>query len=84
MLTLDQVNAAIRKHLQYRNLCVVFITRDAEGMKKKLLEGSPTNITYAGKQPQEVLEEDKIIASYPIPVKPEDITIININDVFEK
>ncbi len=83
-LTLDQVNAAIKKHLQHRNLCVVFITRDAEAMKKKLLDGAPTLITYAGKQPQEILDEDQIIAAYPIPVKAENITIININDVFEK
>jgi hypothetical protein len=53
-------------------------------MKKKLLDGEPTLITYAGKQPQEILDEDQIIAAYPIPVKAENITIININDVLEK
>lgn len=83
-LTLEKVNASIKRHLQSRNMWVVFITQDAESMKKKLLAGAPTNITYAGKQPQEVLDEDKIIAAFPIPVKPENIAIININDVFEK
>lgn len=83
-LTLDAVNAAIRKHLQAKNLWVVFITQDAQGMKRKLLEGAETNITYAGQQPQQVLDEDKMIARYPIPVTERDITIININDVFEK
>jgi zinc protease len=62
----------------------VFITKDAEGFKQKLLAGTPTDITYAGKQPQGILDEDKIIASYPVPVKPENITVLNINDVFEK
>jgi zinc protease len=83
-LSRDQVNTAIKKHLKHSNLWVVFITQDAEGMKQKLLAATPTNITYAGKQPQEILDEDKIIAAYPIPVKPENITVLNIDDVFEK
>jgi zinc protease len=83
-LTLEKVNASLKKYLNYSNLWVVFITKDAEGLKQKLLAGTPTNITYAGKQPQEILEEDKIIASYPVPVKLQNITVININDVFEK
>jgi zinc protease len=82
-LTLDQVNTALQKHLKYNNLWVVFITEDAEGMRQKLLAGTPTNITYAGKQPQEILDEDKTIASYPIPLKAQEITVMNINDVFE-
>lgn len=82
-LTVEQVNAAIKKHVQTRNMRAVFITRDAEGMRKKLLERAETNISYAGGQPKDVLDEDKIIASYPIPVTPNDITIININEVFE-
>jgi zinc protease len=82
-LTLSTVNSALKKRLQAQNLWVVFITQDAEGLKKKLLEGTETNIAYAGKQPQNVLDEDKIIARYPIPVKPADITILNIDQVFE-
>jgi zinc protease len=80
----EEVNAAIKRHLQAKNLWVAIITQDAEGMKKKLLEGGPTGINYAGRQPNEVLEEDKIIAAFPIPVTPESIKIININEVFEK
>ncbi len=83
-VTLDSVNAAIKRHIQARNLCVVFITQDAEGMKKRILSGEPTGITYAGSQPQAILDEDKTIAAWPIPVKPENITILNINEVFEK
>ena len=82
-LTRNQVNAALKKHLRHHNLWVVFITQDAEGLKQKLLAGTPTNITYAGRQPQEILDEDKTIASYPVPVKAQDITVVNINDVFE-
>jgi len=83
-LTVEKVNAAIKKHLQARNMWAVFITQDAEGMKKKLIEGAETQISYAGRQPKEVLDEDRIIASYPIPVAAKDITTVNINEVFER
>jgi zinc protease len=80
----DRVNAAIKKYVQARDLQVVFITQDAKGLKEKLLKGAETPITYAGKQPDSVLAEDKIISNYPIPVKETDITIVGINDVFER
>jgi zinc protease len=82
--TLDQVNAAIKRHLQYDNMWVVFITADAEGMKQKLLSGVATPITYAGEKPPELFAEDELIASFPLPVREENITIIGINDVFQR
>jgi zinc protease len=83
-LTPAQVNQAIRRNLQYGNMYAVFITADAEGMKRKLLSGAATPITYAGERSAEVLAEDRVIASFPIPVKPENITIIPIAEVFER
>jgi zinc protease len=83
-LTRDQVNAAIRRHLQYRNLYVVFITQDAEGLKRKLLGGAPTPIRYAGPKPAAHMAEDAEIAAFPIPVEEGNITIVHIDDVFDR
>lgn len=83
VLRLEDVNASIRKHLQNDNLYIVFITRGAEEMKKKLLSGVATPITYAGEKPAEIYAEDKAIASFPIPVTEEHITIIGIDEVFD-
>jgi zinc protease len=82
-LSLDGVNASIGSYLQYDNMYMVFITRDAEGMKQMLLSGVPTFITYAGEKPDELLAEDEEIANFPIPVTEENITIIGINEVYE-
>lgn len=49
-LTLEAVNAAIRTHLQYENLWVVFLTRDAQGVKAKLLSGKDTPISKSGRE----------------------------------
>jgi zinc protease len=83
-LQLDQVNASIKKHLQYDNLYIAFITRDAEEMKEKLLTGVATHTTYNSPQSDEHMAEDEEIANFPIPIKEENITIITIDEVFEK
>jgi zinc protease len=83
-VTVDDVNAAISRYLQYDNMYIVFVTADAEGMKQLLLSGEATPITYAGEKSPEHMAEDEVIASFPIPVSEEDITIIGINDVFER
>jgi zinc protease len=83
-LTRESVNAAIRRHLQHRNLYLVFITQDAEGLKRKLLAGAPTAIRYAGTKPAAHMAEDTEIASFPIPVTEADITIVGIDEVFER
>ena len=78
------VNAAIGKHLQYDDYYLVLITADAEGMKQKLLAGQPTGITYAGERPAAVRDQDQQIAAFPIAVRADDITIIPIDQVFQK
>ena len=82
-VTPEQVNAAIKKHLQDDNMHLVIITADAAGMKQKILSGGATSISYAGERPAALLAEDKTIASLPIKVKETDITILPIDKVFQ-
>jgi zinc protease len=82
-LTAADVNTAIRRHLQTDNMYLVFITADAQAFRRKLLSGAATPITYAAPKP-ELAAEDAEIASYPIRVKAENITIVGINEVFQR
>lgn len=82
-VTPEQVNAAIRKHLQAKNMYLVIITEDAAGLKKKLVAGDPSSITYAGERPAALLAEDKAIAAFPIKVTEADISILPIERVFQ-
>ncbi|HSG81377.1 MAG TPA: hypothetical protein VLC48_03930, partial [Gemmatimonadota bacterium] len=82
-LDLANVNETIQENLQYDNMYIVFITRDAEALKAKLLSGDATHITYAGEKSAEHMAEDEEIANFPIPVQADKFTIININDVYE-
>jgi zinc protease len=82
-LSLTQVNDAVRRHLQARDFWLVMITRDAEGMKQKLLSGAPTSIAYPSPKPDSILAEDLEIARFPIPVRAENIHIVKAQEVFE-
>ncbi|MCK5619230.1 MAG: insulinase family protein, partial [Candidatus Krumholzibacteria bacterium] len=82
-LTLEDVNTALAKYFNYQNLKVIFITPDAEGLKKTLVTNAPSPITYSSEKPAEILEEDKEIISYPLTVMPENVTIVQVDDLFE-
>jgi zinc protease len=81
--TPEQVNAAIRTHLRAGNYHLVVVTADAAAFRRRLLGGEATTITYAGERDADVLTQDKVIASWPIPVKPEDVAILPIDKVLE-
>ncbi len=83
-LSPEGVDEAIGRHLQYQNMWMVFITRDAPHLRRLLLNGTATNISYAGPQSDEILAEDREIAGFPLAVGPDDITIIGIDDVFQR
>lgn len=84
-ITLEEVNAAIKKHLQFKNIKAAVVTKDAKVFMEELLSDKPSPIIYSGKKvPQAILEEDKIIARYPLVINKEKIKIIPVNEMFEK
>lgn len=82
-LTRDDVNRAIKKYLSAKNLQVVIITKDAEGLRETLLKDGPSSIQYDAPKP-ELAEEDKVIGSYELNLEPKDVTIVSVDEVFAK
>ncbi|MCB2205189.1 insulinase family protein [bacterium] len=81
-LTLDEVNAAIRKHLQYKNLRIAMVTMGAQEFADELAADTPSPVTYDTPKPEEVLEEDKIIEAYPLDIARENISIVPVEEMF--
>ncbi|HEX8255542.1 MAG TPA: insulinase family protein, partial [Thermoanaerobaculia bacterium] len=73
----------IKKYLSAKNLHVVIVTKDAEGLKNTLLADAPSSIKYDAPKPQ-LAEEDKTIGSYKLNIKPENVRIVSVDDVFAK
>jgi zinc protease len=84
-LTLADVNAAIRKHLQYNNVKIAMVTGEAEAMQKALAADTPSPITYGDVQkPQAILDEDKQIATFPLGIAAADIKVVPVEQIFQK
>ncbi|WP_395376655.1 insulinase family protein [Marinicella sp. W31] len=82
-LTLEQVNAVIRKHIQTDDLHFVFITKDAKDMRDRLVNGTQSPMEYNSEKPADLLAEDKVIESYPLKIKSDDVKIVPIDKVFQ-
>ena len=83
-LTRADVNRAIRKHLSAEKLSVVFVTKDAEGLKKALLSPEPSTIAYDARKPPEVLAQDKVIGARKLGLTPERVRVTPVADVFAR
>ena len=84
-ITLEEVNAAVRKSMQADNLVIAMVTADAAALKAALVADAPSPIDYAGvPKPPEILEEDKVIQSWPLRVKAADVTIVPVEEMFAR
>jgi zinc protease len=83
-LTVAQVNAAVRRHLSARDLAVVFVTKDAAGLKQALVSDAPSTIRYDGDKPQALLDEDRAIGALKLSIPEAKVRITPIAEVFAR
>ena len=82
-LTVDDVNAAIRKHIRSENIQIVGVAKDTDALIAALTGTAPTPIQYNSPKPQDVLDEDKIVERWPLHLRKEDITVVPVDAVFQ-
>jgi zinc protease len=83
-LTVDDVNAAIRRHLQVADLQIAVVTGEAESLREALVTDAPSPMAYASEKPAAVLEEDRVIATYPLGIPAQNVRIVPIEEVFAR
>ena len=83
-VTLADVNAAIKKYLQYENLEIVLVTKDARSLKEALVTDASSPITYPTPKPESILAEDRQIDVFPLRIKSQDVRIIPVTELFAK
>jgi zinc protease len=82
-LTLEDVNNALRKYLKSDGMRIAIITKDAAGLRDAILSNRPSPITYNAPKPAEITDEDKLIQTYRIDVRPENVAIVPVDKVFQ-
>jgi zinc protease len=84
-ITLEECNAAIRKHISTDNLHIACVTEHAEELKAALVSGEPSPMDYGDVQkPAELLAEDKLIESWPLKLAAADVTVVPVEEMFER
>lgn len=82
-LKYEDVQKAIRKHLRKDRLQIVAISDNAEELKKQLLSDAPSPMKYNASKPGDIIEEDKLVSTKKLGLKPEQITVVPVEDVFK-
>jgi zinc protease len=83
-MTLEEVNAAIRRHLSPASVKIAIVTGDAERLAAALAADAPSPITYATPKADAILAEDAEIAAYPLGIRAADIRVVPVDQMFER
>jgi len=80
----SQVNAAIKKHIKPEQMHIVVVTPDPDKFKAALV-GERCTIQYQpGITKSDLVKaEDEKIATYKLPLKPENITVVDSESFFK-
>jgi zinc protease len=79
----EDVRTAIRKHLRKDRLRIVVVTANAEDLKKQLVADAPSPMKYNAPKPGDIVKEDKVVSAKKLNLKPDQITILPIDQVFQ-
>jgi zinc protease len=87
-VTVEDVNKAIKKYWQTKNMEIVIVTDESEvkPLAESLRNNSPSPMSYSNtlksSLPKDILDEDNFVATYPMKVR--EVRIINSDDTFKK
>src|SRR5262249_19125248 len=83
-LTLEDVNAALKKYVHPENLVFAFVTAHGDRLKEALASEAPSPIDYGkAEKPAGILAADKEIERYPLALSAANIAILPVKEIFE-
>ena len=83
-LTVDDVNAAVRRHLQFDDLAIAIVTSDAESFRDILLANDPSPPTYNTVVTDEIMMEDEAITSHELAINPDRVRVVPVKEMFRE
>jgi zinc protease len=82
-LTLEDVNRVIRENLQTENMHFVFISGDAQDMKKRLISEQTSTLKYNSDKPAELLNQDKVIQDFKLKFDGNKVNVKAVKDLYQ-
>ncbi len=81
-LTVDDVNAAIRRHLQADDLAVAIVTRDTAAFRDRLLADTPSPPAYNAAVTEAIRAEDALIETLELAIDPDRVRVVPVEEMF--
>ena len=90
-MTVQDVNAAIKCHLQAKDLSIAVVTGGltaegqprADALRELLQSGAKTPLVTNSPMPSALVEENKIIEVYPLDLNAERLRVIPVDQLFD-
>lgn len=83
-MTPESVHEAVRRHLHPEALNFAFVTADGDALKAQLQQQPPSPIEYASPKAPALLETDKAIIPYRLPIRPDAVEVLPASSFMEK
>ncbi|HZY10900.1 MAG TPA: pitrilysin family protein [Bacteroidota bacterium] len=86
MLTVEDINAAIKKYLNSNNIKIAVVVDDGKGKDffTAMTENTPSPMKYVSPVAQRILDEDRLIEVFPLTINKERSKVVLAKDLFEK
>jgi zinc protease len=82
-LSLAEVNRVIKKYIRTDALVIAAVTRNGEELRRQLASEEASPMTYNSPKPKEITEDDQIVEKWALHLKPEDIQVKPVSEVFQ-
>jgi zinc protease len=85
-LTAAEVNAAVKKYLDPGAMKIAVVVDEGKGKEflDNLANNVPSAITYDAPRPQSILDEDRIIGTFPVNVNRAKSRVVDAKELFER
>ncbi|HET7370912.1 MAG TPA: pitrilysin family protein [Gammaproteobacteria bacterium] len=82
-LNVEAVNAALKRHLDTSRMKFVFVAENAEDLKTRLVNDTPSRMRYNVEKPAEVVAEDDRVGKLPLQLGADAVRVVAADDLFE-
>jgi zinc protease len=77
------LQASIGRHLRGKSFQIAIVAKDGAALAEQLVGGAPTPPSYETPKPEDVLDQDKDIARYPLALAKDRVRVVQFTDLFK-
>ncbi|HET7587516.1 MAG TPA: insulinase family protein [Gammaproteobacteria bacterium] len=82
-LNAEAVNAALKRHLDTSRMKFVFVAENAEDLKTRLVNDTPSRMHYNVEKPADVVAEDEQVGKLPLRFDADAVRVVAADHLFE-